>query len=110
MRKLISHDKITGRKTYFDFSDPDPDVQFHVVTEFEVDDIVAANKARANEYRPGSMIGNTQRHMTKVADVPNEIYVKLVSEFGQPHENPKAWKRWLNDSDNRDWRTGGGYM
>jgi len=54
------------------------------------------------------MIGNTQKHLQKVADIPAPIYYELIEKFGQPRDNPKAWKRWLNDYDNRFFRTTGG--
>ena len=60
------------------------------------------------DWRPKSMIGNTQKHLQKVADIPAPIYYELINKFGQPRDNPKAWKRWLNDYDNRFFRTTGG--
>ena len=54
------------------------------------------------------MIGNTQRHMQHVAEIPNVVYNHLIETLGTPQENPKGWKAWLNDSQNRDFRTGGG--
>jgi hypothetical protein len=54
------------------------------------------------------MIGNTQRHQQKIAEIPSVIYYDLLKKFGQPRDNMKAWKRWLNDPDNRAFRTTGG--
>jgi len=33
-----------------------------------------------------------------------------VQKFGKPAENPKAWKQWLNNNENRVFRTGGGHL
>jgi hypothetical protein len=56
------------------------------------------------------LIGNTQRHLQHVAEIPNVVYAHLVEKFGPIRENPKAWKAWLNDSENRAFRTGGGML
>jgi len=54
------------------------------------------------------MIGNTQRHMKHVADIPSTLYYDLVGKHGTPKENPRFWKAWLNDYDNRFFRTSEG--
>jgi hypothetical protein len=72
------------------------------------DDLLKINKQMAGESKKGEMIGNTQRHMQHVAEIPNVVYNHLLETLGPPRENPKAWKAWLNDHQNRDFRTGGG--
>ena len=64
--------------------------------------------AEANEYRAGSLMGNTQRHQQKVADIPVSVYYEVLARLGNPKDNPVEWRRWLNDYDNRFFRTGGG--
>jgi len=76
----------------------------------EFGNVLKLNKELEAEHRPGSMRGNTQRHVQHVAEIPNVVYAHLVEKFGPMHENPKAWKRWLNDSENRAFRTGGGHI
>ena len=59
------------------------------------------------------MIGNTQKHWQHIAEIPSTLFLELTQKFGDPTNNPEAskkWKRWLNDSDNRFFRTGGGSM
>ena len=56
------------------------------------------------------MIGDTQRHWQQVAEIPNVIYLQLVEKYGAPRDNPTAWRKWLNDYDNRYFRTGGGSL
>jgi len=51
---------------------------------------------------------NTQRHIQHVAEIPNVVYNHLLETLGPPAQNPKGWKAWLNNSENRDFRTGGG--
>ena len=81
----------------------------YLKTNINIDNACESNaKSEAADWRPKSMIGNTQKHLQKVADIPAPIYYELIEKFGQPRDNPKAWKRWLNDYDNRFFRTTGG--
>jgi hypothetical protein len=34
--------------------------------------------------------------------------LELRQRFGDPRDNPKDWKKWLNDYNNRYFRTSGG--
>jgi len=45
-----------------------------------------------------------------VAEIPNVVYNHLLEKFGPMRENQKAWKAWLNDHQNRAFRTGGGNL
>jgi hypothetical protein len=47
----------------------------------------------------------TQRHRQKIAEIPEPLYWELRRRFGDPKHNKKDWDRWLNDSDNRIFRT-----
>ena len=76
----------------------------------EFGDLLKINKQMSHDYNPGSMLGNTQRHVQHVAEIPNVVYNHLLEKFGPMRENPKAWKAWLNDHQNRDFRTGGGTL
>jgi len=105
MKKLVHKDALTGKETWCHFQ---PDGGFIFETTQNVDALLQENKKQANEYRNGSLLGNTQRHQQKVADIPAGLYHELVQKFGRPKDNPNAWKRWLNDYDNRFFRTGGG--
>jgi hypothetical protein len=104
MKLPISEDKAAGKKTYMEFSGDDT----HVVTEQKVDHILEHNKRRANDWKYGNLLGNTQRHQQKVAEIPASLYYDLIKKLGEPHQNQKAWKRWLNDSENRFFRSSGG--
>jgi|TARA_B100000242_G_scaffold278336_1_gene235872 hypothetical protein len=75
-----------------------------------VDHILDYNKRQQNDYVKGSLIGNTQRHQQHVAEIPVTIYYQLLKKFGHPNKNQKAWKKYLNDPDNRYLRTGGGKL
>ncbi len=103
-KKLISFDPVTKKKTWL--TEDVDGLGFE--TQQDTSAIVDAAKAQEIDWRPGQMIGNTQKHQQKVAEIPNVIYYDLLKKFGDPKNNPKAWKAWLNDADNRAFRTTGG--
>ena len=104
MKKLLTEDRVAGKKTYFQTEGDDT----HVVTEQKVDHILEHNKRQANDWKSGSMIGNTQHHHQKVAEIPATLYYDLVKKLGDPRHNLQAWKKWLNDAENRFFRSTGG--
>ena len=104
MKKLLTEDRVAGKKTYFQTEGDDT----HVVTEQKVDHILEHNKRQANDWRSGSMIGNTQHHHQKVAEIPATLYYDLVKKLGDPRQNMNAWKKWLNNPENRFFRSTGG--
>lgn len=100
-KKLLRRDPVTGKETWYHSEDGN---NFITSTQ-NIDALVSKNKAEANEFRPGSLIGNTQNHRRKVADIPAGLYHELVAKMGRPQDNPKEWRKWLNDYDNRFFRT-----
>lgn len=69
------------------------------------DQIVDRNRAERNAFQKNSLVGNTQAHWQKTAEIPENLYYDLVRKFGTPKQNPTEWKKWLNDYDNRFFRT-----
>ena len=104
MKKLLTEDRVAGKIRYFQTEGDDT----HVVTEQKVDHILEHNKRQANDWKSGSMIGNTQHHHQKVAEIPATLYYDLVKKLGDPRHNLQAWKKWLNDPENRFFRSTGG--
>lgn len=102
MEKIIS--KENGKVTKMKFEGD----QTFIETEQQVDHILEHNKRKSNSYEKGSLIGNTQKHQQHIAEIPVTIYYELVKKYGTIQQNPKDWKKWLNDPDNRFFRTGGG--
>lgn len=74
------------------------DGKHFVESRQDVTHILAAAKIIADQ-PPGKDF----RH---VAFVPETVLNASFTEGW--FDDPKAWKRWLNDPDNRDFRTGGG--
>lgn len=104
MKKLLKSDPVTGKKTYFE-SDADG---HRVTTTVNVDPVKDLAKESANEYRYGSMIGNTQKHKHKIGEIPSVLYYHLLEKFGQPKDNPKAWLKWLEE--NKGFKATGGRL
>jgi hypothetical protein len=105
MKRLIKDDLTTGKKTYLE-SDADGE---RIVHEQKFDNLIGLNKFMNDGWQKGQMRG-TQKHIQHVAEIPNVVYHHLLETLGDPKENPKAWKAWLNDSENRAFRTGGGNL
>ena len=104
-KRLLNFDKSTGKETWLH---DNIDGGFTVEQKQHVKQVIENAKAKANEYERGSLIGNTQRHWQQVAEIPSSIYLELRQRFGDPRDNPKDWKKWLNDYNNRYFRTSGG--
>lgn len=85
----------------------DTDGSQRIETRQDFGNLLKLNKHMSDDWQYGQMRG-TQKHMAHVAEIPNVVYHELVKKFGKPSDNPKAWKQWLNDSENRAFRTGGG--
>ena len=99
MKKIIGYDPVQKKTTY--------DGQHHVTVEQETKDIIKKAKDLDIDYKPYNIVG-TQKHMRQVAEIPANLYYELLHKFGEPKKNKKAWSRWLNDPDNKYFRTGGG--
>lgn len=95
MRKVIDHDPTTGisHVLYHDESDG----VSRYVAEQATDFLTDFNRKQANE--AGKRFGE----WAKVASLPMTLYLKLKQEGVL--DDPKALKRWLNDPDNRYFRT-----
>ena len=104
-KRLLNLDKSTGKETWLH---DNVDGGFTVEQKQHVKQVLETAKAKAKEYERGSLIGNTQRHWQQVAEIPSSIYLELRQRFGDPRDNPKEWKKWLNDYNNRYFRTSGG--
>lgn len=71
------------------------DGTFHLSSEQQLDNIVAANK-RLRENQTG------KEHFRLAARVPVHVCEKAMRE-GWFHDDD-AWKKWMNDGENRDHR------
>jgi len=104
-KRLISQNKERGVETWMH---DNSEGGFTIEQKQHVAHVLETNRAKANEWQRGQLIGNTQRHWQQVAEIPSSIYLELRQKFGDPKDNPKAWRKWLNDYNNRYFRTSGG--
>jgi hypothetical protein len=104
VKRLIRHDPGRGISVYLDI---DPVTGEFVFTEVQkVAGLQTRINNQANDWRKGSLIGNTQRHAQQVAEIPMIVVHRLMRDgiWG----DDKALRKWLNDRDNRAFRTSGG--
>ena len=104
MEKIIT--KTPNKTTKLKYEDG----KTFVETEQNVDALLNDNKRKSNDYEKGKLIGNTQKHQQHIAHIPTVLFYELLKKFGHPQQNPKEWKKYLNDPDNRYLRTGGGKL
>lgn len=106
MKKLLTSDKATGKQT---FMRQESDGSTFIENTQNFDMLMKINKQMSDDWRQGQLTG-TQKHVQHIAEIPNVVYHHLLKTLGNPSENPKAWKAWLNSNENRDFRTGGGNL
>lgn len=100
VKKTVNINQLTGSVTTME---DQPDGSFLLETKTNIDPILELAKKNQNEYRPNSLIGNTQKHHQKIAEIPSSIFQQLLEKFGEPAQNPNDWKKWLRE--NKAFRT-----
>ena len=98
----MDYDPTTKRTEFFSYDELTDKVTIR--TETDVTDIVEENKALYNAVNERTRFGE----MTKVASIPMTLYAEL-SKSGKLFDQAYM-KRWLNDPDNRVFRTRPGTM
>jgi hypothetical protein len=101
-KRLFDHDPLTGVTEWFHYDESND--SFTIQTEQDVTEIVEANKRSQNAFNTGDAWGDKINARTHVASIDLNTYCELVKCFGTAKQNPAAWKRWLNDPDNRAFR------
>lgn len=97
----VTYDPMTGTTQRWEL-DPATGVATQV-TERDVGELVDENKYLFKEYDERTKwASDTHNH---VATIPDFLFYDLWRKFGSPKDNPKAWMRWLDDPDNRAFRT-----
>lgn len=97
MRKLITQNPLTGVETWFNYDNETGDSI--ITSEQETAGTVEFNKAQFND--APQRFGNGTFH--KVASIPLVVLEDLKRRGIV--DDPDAMKRWLNDPDNRYFRT-----
>lgn len=98
MRKLLEYDPVTKTRRVFHASTDGE--EFHVETVQDVAEIASDNKAlhAMVDERAG-----WKGDMHRVASIPMNVYMDLQKRGIV--DDPAAFRRWLNDSDNKVFRT-----
>jgi hypothetical protein len=95
-RRLLGVDPLTGTAQYSDYDEGDD--TFRYSQEQNVDALIDWNRRLYNEPK-----GRHGESMTRVASVPMTLYLELQQQGIL--DDPVRLKRWLNDPDNRAFRT-----
>lgn len=93
--KVFDVDPLSGITSYWHYDDATDTAL--IEKRQDVSDIVEANKAEFNEDH------GRYGEWTKVASIPLSVYYDLKAQGIV--DDPVAMKRWLNDADNRFFRT-----
>ena len=94
-KRLLNDDSFTGIKTYFDY-DADTD-EAVIRKEQDMTAIIESNKREFNA------APDRWGEWTKVGSIPLSVYYEL--ERQGITKDQEAMKKWLNDPDNRYFRT-----
>lgn len=97
MRRIISRNPVTGLETWFNYDNATGDTI--ITSEQEVAGTIDLNKAQFND--APSRWGNDVFH--KVASIPLVVLDDLQRRGIA--DDPAKMKQWLNDPDNRYFRT-----
>ena len=98
-KRIFSHDPQNGITKYWHVKE---NGEYVIETVQDVTAIADANKRQYND------TPNKYRDVNKVASIPLPIYYELKRKGIV--DDPKALARWLNDADNRVFRTRAGTL
>ena len=94
---LVSENKAIGQKQYMHEHD---DGSLTIQTVQEVEDVTETNKTQFNQFDERA---SWKGEVHKVASIPMSIFYDLKRKGIL--DDPAAMKKWLNDPDNRVFRT-----
>lgn len=94
--RLMDKDRTTGLSRYFSYDEASD--TYTIRTQQEVTDLLDANRDQANA-APTGWKGDVH----KVASIPLNVYYDLKRRGIV--DDPKRLREWLNDPDNRYFRT-----
>lgn len=99
MKRIFSKDEGTGITKFWHVKG---NGEYVVETQQNVSAIVEANKRQYND------TPSKHSDLNKVATIPLSVYYELKRKGIA--DDPKALKKWMNDSDNRVFRTRAGTL
>lgn len=98
---LFDYDHATGRQVWV-ISNPDGSQTFR--TDYPVDATIDVNQAQRNMATPG-----WKGDYHQIASIPLNVYYDQLAEAAKQGDE-KYMSKWLNDADNRAWRTKDGVV
>ena len=99
MKKILDYDPITKTTQWFHYDESTN--QYGLETEQDVTHIVQANKRQFNQVDERANWKGDQHH---VASIPMSVYHQLA-KISNNFKDQKVIKKWLNDPDNKVFRT-----
>ena len=99
MKRVFSHDPQNGITKYWHVKE---NGEYVIETVQDVTTITDANKRQYND------TPDKYRDVNKVASIPLPVYYELKRRGIA--DDPKALRKWLNDADNRVFRTRAGTL
>ena len=99
--RLFGVDIAARSREFFLYDDAEK--QFQIVTQQDVGPVLAENQAQRND---APMQFNEKSGLTKVASIPNVVLIALREKGILANE--RTFKKWLNDPENKVFRTRGG--
>jgi hypothetical protein len=106
MKKLFDFDPQTLTTKTFHYDESVDAKNFIIETVQDATPIIEANKARLNQTH--AKIGSGKEDFVRVASIPMNLYMELRQKGIA--QDPAAMKRWLNDPDNKYFRTRAGVI
>lgn len=97
--ELVSYDPKLKRQTWIRYN---PDGSATTRTDYEVSDTIDLNTAQRNVAQHG-----WKGDYHHVASVPLNVYWSKLAEASR-QDDQRYISKWLNDADNRAWRTKNG--
>lgn len=98
--RVFSHDPVTGKTVYFHFDEDTEEITFE--TQTPIGGLLEGAQAARNEVDERANWKGDAHH---VSWMPTPILMKMMREHPETEDFQRAIKRWLNDPDNRPFRS-----
>jgi hypothetical protein len=99
--RMLYWDRTRNLQVWLD-QDEDGLIMFrHVHTAWR--DVIELNQEYVKANPKDIHAGNTQKHAVKIGEIPLQVWMRLKDE-GIAND-PRALRKWLNDYDNRFFKT-----
>src|SRR5215471_9033258 len=103
-RRLLQQDPLRQMRVWLEVEEDGTFLFRH--EHYGIMDVVEYNKEYVKHNPKNVHAGNTQKHAVKVGEIPLTVWMQLKDE-GIARDK-QALRKWLNDPDNRYFRTYGG--